>query len=579
MSTHSRPLVFKLGALFLVLCCSTLPVLHKFRNGLVYDDSAVIHGPLIHQPARLPEVFATHAMLAQGSSEIQALDTYRPIAIASFFWDAWLSGKELWSYHLTNLALHLGCVACLFILCLELVPQASLFSVSFATLFFGLSPQLAEAHVWINGRSDPMATLFGLSAMLSWRAAQRAHGSRRGVLLHLAAGTLFLLGLLSKEVLLMVTPALLFWPESRATSLRERIRNCASFIAASTLYLTLRVWALQGMKASASPTHLREALTNLPVLWIDGLVELLAPSRLYLRSMHAEYAHLSAGQGLALATLVALLGLGAARIRNRTPVLTWSLGWFALCIAPAAMISTLNWPGFGRYLYLPCAGLALGICESIMIVDGVASRASSPRLAPLLRVALAGYLTSHAFSLATVTSDYRNNLTLFGAVVRANPSSAYGHGWLGVSLRDDGHPAEAIPWLERALNLGGFEPRYARSLIRAHLALGQYELAEDLARDAVSRSHHDPHVGSEMRAQLIRALAPRSPVQAMAVLCECLDFAPQARPCLSAMDWMIGPASPNLAAFNQQFRLFASRCRSDRARRAFQQRVDGVDRK
>jgi len=572
MREAPRDLRTTVGALALVLVCSTLPVMHKFANGMVYDDSAVLLGALIHQPERLLEVFATHAMLAQGSTEIQALDTYRPIAIASFFWDAWLSGDSLWSYHLTNLLLHLGCVTCLFFLLLEVLPGASLMAVVFSALFFALSPQLAEAHVWINGRSDPLATLFGLSSLLVFRQALQQPRPAK-LMLPACSGALFLLGVLSKEVLLLITPAILFWPETQRTDLLARIRRCGAFILSSLCYLGLRVWALQGMRTAASQSHLMEALPNLPILWADGLIELLAPSHLYLRSMHEEYAGLTQVHRLALTALALSLCTATVLLWRRVPVIGWSLLWFGLSLAPAVMITTLNWPGFGRYLYLPCAGLSFGVCASVAIVEEAIARAKSRLVQHVFSGALCIYLALHAVLLASVTADYRSNLTLFGAVVEADPKSAYGHGWIGVSLRDDGHPAAAIPWLEKALALGGFEPRYARSLIRAHLALGHHGIAEKLAREAVEKSRHDPRIGSEMRAQLMRALAPTSPVQTMAVLCECLDFAPNAKPCLSAMEWMTAPNSPNLAGFEQQFRAFEFQCRSDVATRAFKQNL------
>lgn len=556
-------------SLLTILCVVVLCVAHVFGNGFVYDDLAVIKGPLIHHPERLPEVFTSHAMLAQGVAEVQALDTYRPVSIASFFWDAWLSGEDPWSYHLTNLLAHLASVIGVFLVARNLVPEASVPVLCFASLFFGLSPQLAEGHVWINGRSDPLATMFGLTAILFWRARTEVR-SGRGVLMQLAAATTFLLGLLCKEVLLLTTPSLFFWPSKTPLTLVQRVRNTLAFSIPSVVYLALRMQALHGMKASAWPSHASSAALNLPILWADGLLELVVPTHLYLRSMRDEYAALGPTHRYLMVAGVVVVTLTAVLVRRRAPVFSWSILWYGLTLAPAVMIASLVWPGFGRYLYLPCAGFAIGLCEVLAHFERVIRSLEKPFVLRIAATCLGLYLAMHAANLVSVTRDYENNQALYGAIIREAPGAPHGYGFLGISRLDAGYPAEAVPLLEQALRLGGFEPRYTRSLIRSNMHLGNIDRAAELARDAVNRTGGDKRVGGEMRSLLMKALALKSPVQAMGVLCECLALDPLSPPCLKAPQWMLDPSVPTHAEFRKEFDLFARRCLSKPAVAAFE---------
>ena len=134
-----------------------------------------------------------------------AVDTYRPVTLATFMWDASLSGAAPWAYHLTNLLAHLCCVWLVQRLACVMLPEADRAFAWVGAAWFALSPLPAEAHVWINGRSDIFTTLFGLLAVLAWR---RALAAVRGKALawHIAATVSFLCGLLSKEVLLLCIP-------------------------------------------------------------------------------------------------------------------------------------------------------------------------------------------------------------------------------------------------------------------------------------------------------------------------------------------------------------------------------------
>jgi tetratricopeptide (TPR) repeat protein len=557
------------AALVGALAGCTIFVLGKFHNQFVFDDVYVVGGALIHEPRRIFEVFAAHALIAHGESATTPMDTYRPLSLVTFFWDAWLSGHEPWSYHLTNHLVHLSVVAGLFALARRLLPQASSATLAVVALFFGLSPQLAEGHVWINGRSDPLATLFGLLALLVWRgegSARPAPGRQLGT------GVLFFAGLLCKESLLFALPSLALWPAPPGQRALERLRRLLPFAIAAGCYLALRSWALQGLHAAAGEQQLLGALRNVPVLWADGLSQLLAPSRLYLRSMRDEYGLLSAGQRAAVAALALACAALAFAARRRLPVLAWGLSWFACTLAPAAMISVLLWPGFGRFLYLPCVGLALGAGELLSRAGAaLAGRfEGDPRRGRLARglggFAIAIYLLALGAQLATVTENYTDDKRLYLTAARAAPRPAYAYGSYGAARALAGDPRGAIAPLAMAVKLDPGDPAYLQGLANAYLRAGDPFGAAALLRSAIQRA--PVQQAGDLRLLLVQALAAVDPGAAVTELCQCLHYQPTHAECLRAPSLLLDPRGPRAADFRDQFANLEAHCNSARARGA-----------
>jgi len=545
----------------------TLFVAHKIGNAFVYDDTFVVNGPLIHDPSRIPSVFANHAMLAQGQAGTMPMDTYRPISILSFFWDAWLSGYSTWSYHLSNHLFHLICVALVFALAKHVLPDASRSVHAFAALFFGLSPQLAEAHVWINGRSDPLTTLFGLSAILLWSHANQKPSVVRDV----GAAALLFCGLLCKEVLLFALPSLALWPTLRASSLRARALRLAPFAVSGVAYLGVRTTVLDGLKASHGKDQLLLALSNVPVLWLDGLRELISPSRLYMRSMRHEYALLSGTQRAWIAAAVLLVFGLVFLSRKKLPLTLWGLTWFALCLAPASMITGMMWPGFGRYLYLPCVGVAIASAELLSQARIYLARREDEHPSRAMgwirgsgALILSVYLLSLGVRLASVTFDYRSDEALFGGAAKLAPQPAYAHAWLGASFRTAGHPLRGIEELEKAVAADRAEPKYLHDLVVSYLDTKQPAKAATAARYGIARAPRG--AAGDLHALLIRSLALTDPPAAWTATCNCLRDVPQYLPCRAAVLWLLSPKQPRAAELTKATGALDKLCASPSSR-------------
>ena len=519
-----------LALLGVVLVAVALAASPALGNDFVWDDLYVIeHGTVIHDWSNLPDVLTSRTLFA--SSQHGALpaapsvDTWRPVTVVTFMIDSTLSGRDPVAYHVTNMLAHLGCVLLVFFVARRMLPVERRAHAVLGAAWFGLTPFLGEAHLWINGRSDLFCTLFGLSAILVWRSALDAEGSRGRAAKNAGAAALFALGLLSKEVLLLALPALLFFPEPDRVRFGARLRRLAPLLVASAAYLGARAVVLTGIRAG-SGVQLVAAAVRLPVLLLDGLAHALVPTSVYVRSLDDDYRALGLTLVLALGAVAVLLGVLVFRVRRRAPLVAWSLFLYASTLAPAAVIATMLWPGFGRYLYLPCAALAVGLSDAAGRLHRFL-RESRPELARIATAGVVAYLALLGVRLHLFAYDFRDEDALYESVIAAAPERAHGWGWLGMTRNEQGRPAEAVPLLERADRLAPHRPRYLRALAEARLAAGDVQGALDAAATGIGR-YEDTAPFHYVAA---RALSQVRPDLAARHVEECLREDPAHRGC------------------------------------------------
>ena len=187
---------------------------------------------------RQPFMTSLWPQITRGQFDGHVYIFYRPLGFASLFldyrlWHDWTPG-----YHLTNLVLHLLCVAAVFFLCRELGLSGRVSST--AALVFAILPVNAQAVTWIACRFDQLATTFML-----WALVCSVRSRRTGEIgFYILAILAFVLAALSKESayalpFLWLALELLPWDENRIRyRTTERIRLLLGYlgIAAVTFF-------------------------------------------------------------------------------------------------------------------------------------------------------------------------------------------------------------------------------------------------------------------------------------------------------------------------------------------------------
>jgi hypothetical protein len=478
--------------LTLVLASVALACVSGLEGAFVWDDiPLIVDSDRLFDARNLTHILWVDTMHAADGGKFQAsagLDTYRPVTVATFFLDAWLWRRNPFGYHLDNLLAHLACVALVYLWSLRLLGAQHWRRALWAAAFFGLHPLLGEAHLWINGRSDVYCTLFALAGALLWSADDFC--TTRALRL-VTAGVLFLVALLSKESVAPFLLVLLLWDagllapfaRERAVAVRARLLRALPILGALAAYTALRLAALSGLHTDAGGAQLWLALQRLPLLLLDGLASTLAPRQVMPRYLNEEYGRLAASASL-LAWLA--LGLGALLLfarRRRAPLAVLGLAGFAATLAPAALIATLTWYGFGRYLYLPIALLAPALADAgARGLDLLQAR--SARLA---RAASVAYLALLGLRLWASTAYWDGPRAFYESIIAEDPQASHGHGGLGKYLLEQGEGSHAIHELRLAVRLAPRDSRYLNNLGVAYLRSGRAADARRIAELGLAR--------------------------------------------------------------------------------------------
>ncbi len=527
------PLAFVIAATALVL----LPV---FWNGFVFDDLYVfIAADRIHELANIPSFFLHNTLYVTEQQTAASVDTYRPLTLATFAIDSAFTGRNPLGYHVTNLLLHLLNVSLVYAIAKRLMAEENRRYAWLAAAWFGLSPWIGEAHIWINGRSDPLCTAFALSGLLVWdRAITSARASAYAL-----SGVLFLAALLSKEVAMGVLPALLLWPSlsSHLPRWRDRAKALGAPCLAGVGYLFVRASVLGSGQSHRDVSQLFEAVRNFGVLFFDGLLTAFVPSPPYLRSLSDAYADLSPALLWLLTGLAVGLLLLAVASRRHQPSLSWSLIFFALTLAPVVVITLQNWPGFGRYLYLPVAGLSAGVVDSLATQLRKVSALQRPRMKTILSVALTAYLGLLAVLLHRFTYDFANDGALYGSVIESAPDSGHGYGYLGLSLLGIRQNEEAVRYLREALERDPTQIIYRTGLASALIASERRQEAVALLEGWMHSSPKDE--APSYFPYITQALRDSDPDRTVAAAQACLRINPQAHDCREQLQ-ALGAAQP-----------------------------------
>ena len=564
MTETNRAVPILIGVL-IATCVVMFPV---FQNGFVFDDMFVfiIHDT-IYDLSNIPAFFAHSTMYAVDRVDPMVIDTYRPVTLTTFTLDAALTGRAPFGYHVTNLLLHLLCISLVFAVARVAMSERNRYLAWLPAAWFAFSPWIGEGHIWINGRSDPLCTALVLASILVW---DRALVSRRAVLYALS-GVFMFAALLSKEVALGALPALAIWPRLPKVrpKWRDRVLTLVPLGVSAVLYLLLRIRVLDGMRSYGETSQLWSALSGFGLLFFDGLRTVMAPSAPYIRMMLDSYSGFGLGARLTLGFLALLLIAAAFFFRRRQPAFAWSIVFFAGTLGPVVLITTVTWPGFGRYLYLPLAGLSVGVVDLAVNAARRLGVFDSPRLRVVVGFAVVAYLGLSAFMLRGFVRDFESDGTLYGAVIERDPAAAHGYGYLGMSLVNIQQPEASLEYLETAISLRPEEEKYRISLAQALIDLDRNQEAAALlgkwAREA------RPASAPMYLYRMSYALEDSDPARAVDALLACLRINSAWGSCLDRLaelsrDEALGPDCR--AALSRQLQHRANASIAERVRAA-----------
>jgi tetratricopeptide (TPR) repeat protein len=478
-----RSLPIAAGLLTLFTAIAYLPAL---GGGFVFDDGTYIvnnrHvvGGLTQENVRW--AFTT---LYGGN--------WHPLTWLSHMLDAHLFGLRPLGHHLVNVLFHLA-NSILLLWVLYLLTGALVRSLFVAALF-ALHPLHVESVAWVAERKDVLSTCFFLLSL--W--AYHRYVGRPGALRYAGVLTLFLLGLMSKSMVVTFPFVLLlldWWPLGRFGHVRGQVGSGAgkewrqrlvrlfvekipllvlSAAVAAVSFFAQRGWGAMTLESIAFPIRLANAL----VTYLKYMYKLLLPINLAVFYPHpgADLPVWKAVAAFLVLTGITLFFLKAARIR---PFLTMGWFWYLGMLVPViGLVQVGSQAMADRYTYLPSIGLFVSLVWTLYEVVRRRQSAVPLFLAATLLASVYGALTW------TQTRYWRDGLTLFGHAAASVPESWLAHNNYGHELMAQNSFAAAADEFALAVQLRPGKPGAHYNLALAFEALGRRREAIEAHRKAL----------------------------------------------------------------------------------------------
>jgi tetratricopeptide (TPR) repeat protein len=467
----------------------TLLVLATFggilRNGFVWDDRTLV---ATNEALARPDVVVRAFQIGTwqlADPARPADEVYRPLGVLSLAIDRAIGGLTPTVFHAHNLLLHLAVVLLLYVFLARRAPRWAALG---AAAWFATLPASVEPVAWIAVRFDLLGAALSLAALLLHRSERLAA--------RVATPLLVLAALLAKETF-VVLPALLVlddWLEERpgrvGAFLRTRAARHAPIAGAVIAYLAMRAAVLDGRPQAL-------LARGAAMLTVDALSTLGALARLafapFPLSITRAYEPLGAG-GLALVVAgVAVAALAAWR----HPPLRLGLAWFALAsLLPSLVVRPIGFLG-ERYLYVPALGLAIALAAGAGLLAGGSLRRAAGAVAAIV-------VTLQAWASFVRVPDWRDDRTIFGAALDADPASWFAMFELGHADAREGDWAGAASWFRRALRHNRSDGRLLSNAAAAFDRVGNSPAAVEVGRLAVKANPRNPRARYNLAVPLIR---------------------------------------------------------------------------
>ncbi len=415
---------------------------------------------------------------------------WHPLTTISHMLDCELYGLKAGGHHATNIILHTIAVLLLFRL-LRQMTGAVWKSATVAALF-AVHPFHVESVAWVSERKDVLSAVFFLLMLGAYFRYTRA----RSVTRYLAVAVLFVVGLMSKPMLVSAPVILLlldYWPLRRFEQLS--LRSYRAKIAKSddqwrvTQDLFFEKVPLLAISAgSCVITFILQkratgAIPPLPFLWrIQNAVttyviyiwETLWPARLAVFYPHPNDT-LTIWEILLAIVLLLAMTVAAIVFRRKRPYLFTGWFWYVGMLVPVIGLVQVGEQGHAdRYTYLPSIGLF--VLAVWLVADVTAASQSRSRVAVAAAVVIIGALGWAAF---IQTSYWRNSETLWTHALAVTSNNDVAHNNLGYLCADRGELDKAISHFETALRIRSskLDPHY-----NVGSAVVQVNLADALGR-------------------------------------------------------------------------------------------------
>ncbi len=381
----------------------------------------------------------------------------------------WTPGLGLFGFHLLNLLIHAINTVFIYFISRRITKDFPSGAPALCTaLLFAVHPVQTEAVSYISGRSASLMATFYLGSMLAYI---RGSDAKKHFWSHGVSPTLFIMGLLTKEIALTLPAVLLLWElafgerKRLAAILQRQIIHWGLFAAAS-FFLIAHPGYGPLLEYSFDIRGMKETLLS----QVNGvfylLSQLIAPYSLNIDPDLPVMVRWTPFLAIKAGLLLALICAGLMRLK-RSPWFGFGVLWFFIVLVPTnSLIPRLDVAN-ERQLYLSSWGLFL-----IMAIAAAKVQARAGK--NFVYWTMAAILVVLACSTISRNQVYRSEIALWEDTARKSPHKPRAFNNLGYAYALAGRNQDAAKAYRQALRL---KPDY--KLARNNLE----SLRKNLGRD------------------------------------------------------------------------------------------------
>ncbi|UCF80471.1 MAG: tetratricopeptide repeat protein [Acidobacteriota bacterium] len=469
-----------------------LPLLiyaNSLPNAFHYDDiHSLVDNPHIRKLEDIPSFFTS----VQTTSLRTDKGHYRPVLFSTYALSYALGEYDPRMFRLFNLVFHVLNGLLVFAVFRRLFGNTA--AAFFGALLFAVHPLNTESINYISCRSNVLATTFYLASVWLFLGYSGSGTERRRTALYACSLGCFVLGLLTKEIvialpaILMLLDMLILVPDAKPFAYKALFRRHAAYWMIAGLHLFL-IFAVD-----LKPVYeRRDVLSNLIIqtkAMVFYLRLLVFPRGLSISHGFDMEGVMSAAFWASLFVIGGILFL-AWKLRGRWGLLSFAILWYFVTLLPTSSILPLTIPVNEHRTYLPAVGFVVTVAFLLGLITTKSEEAhtrlqpapASPRhigassgQAPTLGrrwQALSKFVVPFfavvvgIFSVAVFARNqaWKTPITIWKDAVKKYPSNAHAYEALGVVYGNLGRWTESIEACKQAIRL---RPGYAE----AHLNLG-----------------------------------------------------------------------------------------------------------
>lgn len=417
--------------------------------------------------------------------------TGRAFLMFTFLLNYILGGFDTFGYHLLNLLIHTGSAFILYLFLFRYAESDRDKGYSpaglLAALLFLIHPIATESVTYIWSRSSLLATFCILASLLCFF---RATGKKLHAWWYIGSLLLFFLGLSTKETT-VVLPALLLLSDfllitKDRSRFPARLKYHFPFLLIIGLLVTLYLPYVSRPEAARPwSTHI---YTEIRVL-VEYLRLLIAPVGLTIDHQVMPIMHMDRRVIFSLLLFILLLA-GGVYLRYKKPLISFSIFWFFINMAPFLAIR-LNDFMVERWVYTASIGFSILLAELLMLA---VSRYRRMGIALIVALVAAG-----CFITIMRNQLYVSHIALWEDAARKTPENYRPYSVLSRAYRENGNPARAIEAALESIRLAKadnkVEVKAHINLAAAYADLGEFQKAEDALKsiESYAAGHFEFH--------------------------------------------------------------------------------------